>query len=293
VKDAASPRAGVAIVAVSALIFSTGGLIVRSFQVSDSWTIIFWRSLAAGAFLLAFIALRHGRQAITQFRRMGWPGVGVGACLAASSIALVVALNLTTVADVLVTMSSSPLIAAVLGSVALRERVPARTWAAILATMAGIAVMVSDSYGRGSLAGNLIALVIAASMAVSIVIMRRHRGISMVPAMCLGAVMAGAIALPLAAPAAPNAHDAWLLLLFGAGQLGVGMALLAIGTPLVRAATAALLLTLEPILGPVWVWLVIGEAPGAAALAGGGVVLASLIAHTVYELSRANSAKGG
>ena len=286
----APPRAdrerlrGVALVVGSALVWSTGGLIVRSLTLADSWTTIFWRSLSATVFLVALTLYQHGRAAPRVIFSLGWAGLVVGACFAGASIALIVALSLTSVANVLVIMSAAPLFAALLGWIVAGEPVRPWTWAAIAASMAGIALMVSGSHGHGGLLGDLIALGIAVGYGGAIVITRTRRTVRMTPAMCIATAAAMLIALPLAHPWQVSATDIPLLAVFGAGQLGVGMVLFAAGSPRVPAAATALLGTLEPILGPVWVWLFIGEAPGARALAGGAVVLAALVGNTLAEV---------
>ena len=287
VSSPADHRRGILLVAGSALVWSTGGLIVRSIETADSWTTILWRSFSAAAFLLLFMLVRDGaRGTVGLFRRMGVAGVFVGACFACASISLVVALSLTTVADVLIIMSAAPLLAALLGRIVLGEAVRPQSWAAIAATIVGIGLMVSDAWGRGSVQGDLIALLIAAAYAAAIVTTRRHSTIRMTPAVCTGTVIAGLIALPLATPLAVSAGEVPLLLLFGAGQLGLGLALFASGARLVPAAEVALLGTLETILGPVWVWLALGEQPAPRALVGGAIVLTALLLHTAMDFRR-------
>jgi drug/metabolite transporter (DMT)-like permease len=274
---------GVALVVASALVWSTGGLIVRSLTLADSWTTIFWRSVAATVFLVGLTFAEHGRRAPSMIFGAGWPGIAVGGCFAGSSIALIVALNLTSVVNVLVIMSSAPLFAALLGWALMGERVRPWTWAAIVASMAGIGLMVAGPQGRGSLAGDLIALGMAIGYGAATALTRKYRAVRMTPAMCLATAAGALIALPLSHPWQVSATDVPLLALFGAGQLGFGMALFAVGGRLVPAAATALLGTLEPILGPVWVWLLIGEVPAPMALAGGLVVLAALAAHTLID----------
>ena len=283
--DAARDRLrGIALVVGSALVWSTGGLIVRSLTLADSWTTIFWRSLSATIFLVALTLHQHGRRMPAVIFGLGWAGLAVGACFVGSSIALIIALSLTSVANALVIMSAAPLFAALLGWALVGERVRAWTWAAIAATMGGIALMVSDASGRDSLTGDLIALGIAVGYGGAIVLTRHRRTVRMTPAMCLATAAATLIALPLAHPWQVSATDVPLLAVFGAGQLGLGMVLFAAGSPRVPAAATALLGELEPILGPVWVWLVIGEAPTGMALAGGVVVIAALTLHTLIDL---------
>jgi drug/metabolite transporter (DMT)-like permease len=275
---------GLALVAAAALVWSTGGLIVRSLESADNWTTIFWRSVSACLFLALFLLVRDGRQALGLFRRMGLPGLMVGAGFACASICFVVALSLTSVAETLMIMSSAPLMAALLGWVVIGETIRPLTWATIAAVMVGIALMVSDSEGGGSLLGDAFALLSTFGYSVAVVTTRRHPQIRMTPAVLTGAAIAALVALPLATPFAVTVHDAPLLLLFGAGQLGVGMALFVTGARLIPAAHTALTGMLETILGPLWVWLALAERPGAMVLVGGAIVIVSVLANTLLSL---------
>jgi len=274
-------RNGLLLVTLSAVMWSTGGLIVRVLGSLDSWTVVFWRSVFAAAFLGCFMLVRDGRGTADLFRRMGLPGFIVALCFATASIALIVALNLTSVADALIIMSSAPLVAALLAWVVLGEQPTFSAFLAIFACISGVAVMVSGAWGHGTVAGDMVAMLIALGYGVAIVTMRRHPEIRMTPAVFTGTGLAALVVLPLAVPFSPAPMQFALLIVFGAAQLGMGLAIFVTGARLAPAADVALISTLEPILGPFWVWLVIGETPGVAALAGGSIVIAALIGYTI------------
>ena len=280
-----TPQArGLALVAAAALIWSSGGLIVRMLDSADNWTTIFWRSVSACLFLALFVAVRDGRQAVGLFRRMGLPGLIVGAGFACASISFVVALSLTTVAETLMIMSAAPLIAALLGRFVIGEQIRPLTWITIAAVMCGIAVMVSDARGAGSLLGSGFALLSALGYSAAVVTTRRYPQIRMTPAVCTGAAMAALVALPFASVGEVTMHDAPLLMLFGAGQLGLGLAVFVTGARLIPAAHSALTGMLETILGPLWVWLALAEKPGPMVLVGGAIVIGSVLANTLVSL---------
>ena len=136
----------------SAAVWSFGGAIARFLSVTDSWTVIFWRSICAALFLLGFMLKREGWAGTRQmFVAMGLPGVGVAVCFATASTCFVVALAYTTVANILLMQAGAPLFAALMTYVLFRERVGAATWAAIVAVIAGVSIMVSGSFeGRVS-----------------------------------------------------------------------------------------------------------------------------------------------
>ncbi|MGH6961127.1 MAG: DMT family transporter, partial [Dongiaceae bacterium] len=186
-------------------------------------------------------------------------------------------------ANVLLIQATAPFIAGLLGWLLMGERVRPRSLLTMLLALIGIAIMVSDSVARGSIAGTILAFIIAFAFAGAVVTTRRHREVRMTPATCLATLSAAIVALPLAAPLGVSASDFGYMTLFGAGQMAVGLILFTVGVRLVPAAEAALISVLETILGPIWVWLLFGENPGAFVVLGGAIVVAALIAHTLLD----------
>ena len=280
-----SERRGALLVFGSAAVWSFGGAIARFLEVTDSWVMVFWRSVFAATFLLGFMLYKEGpARSLQRFVAMGLPGLGVALCFATASTAFVVALSYTTVANVLLMQAGVPLLAALLGFMLFRERVGKATWAAIACVIAGVAIMVSASLGGAvSPLGDGLALLIAVVFACATVITRRHAEVGMMPAVCLGTLIAALVSASLVQQFAVSAADLGLLFLFGAANLGLGMALFVSGARLLPAALAALIGTAEPVLGPVWVWLVHGELPGARTLLGGTVVFLALLAHLAWQ----------
>ena len=278
-------RRGALLVFGSAAVWSFGGAIARYLSVTDSWTAIFWRSVCAALFLLGFMLWREGRAGTLQlFRSMGWAGVAVGVCFATASTCFVVALGYTTVANILLMQAGAPLFAALAGAVLFRERIGLATWLAIVAVIAGVGIMVSNSVaGRVSPVGDGLALLMSVAVAGATVLTRRHAQVGMMPAVFLGTVIAGAVGGTMAGQLQVSPADAALLFVFGALNLGLGMALFVTGVRLLPAALAALIGTVEPVLGPVWVWLVHGEVPGNRTLVGGGVVILALVLHLAWQ----------
>ncbi|WP_312798409.1 DMT family transporter [Tianweitania sp.] len=281
-------RLGVLLIFLSALFWSFGGTIVRFVEAPDSWTIVLWRSLWATLFLLGFMIWRDGvRGTLQLFRAMGLPGIVVGLCFAVASSCFVIAVGYTTIANVVLINAGVPLFAALIGWMLYRDRVSVPTWIAIGAVILGVGVMVSDGLGGDvSLIGNAIALVNAIAFAIATVVTRRHADVRMTPATCLGAAFAGTFAATQASTYATSLPDFALLVAFGALNLGLGLALFASGARLVPAALAALIGTLETVLGPIWVWLVHAEIPSERTLIGGAIVFAALLTHIGLQFRR-------
>ena len=249
---------------------------------------MFWRSVWAAAFLICFMVWRDGwRGTLKLFRDMGLPGLAVAFCFATASTCFVVALAYTTVANILLMQAGVPLLAALFAWVLFRERVAVATWVAIAAVIAGVAIMVSESLdGAVSPIGDGLALLIAVMFSIATVITRRFAHVRMTPATCLGTMLAAAFAASQARQFAVSADDMGFLFAFGVVNLGLGLAFFATGARLVPAAIAALLGTFEPILGPIWVWLVHAEVPSARTIIGGAVVVAALLVHIGLEFKR-------
>lgn len=290
---AGSRRRGILLVAGSAIAWSFGGAIARFLEVDNSWTIVFWRSLFAALFLLGFMLWRDGpRGTIALFKGMGLAGLGVALCFAIASSSFVVALAYTTVANILLMQAGVPLIAALLTWTLFRERISGATWAAIAAVIAGVAIMVSESFtGKVSPIGDGLALLISVMFAIATVITRRHAHVRMTPAVCLGTILAACFAGLLAGHYAVSAADLGWLVTFGALNLGLGLVMFTTGVRLLPAALAALVGTLEPVLGPIWVWLVHNEIPSGRTLLGGAVVFTALVIHLLIDWQRQSRAQ--
>jgi len=277
----ANPYRGALLVAAASGVWSSGSLIARLLG-TDPWTTNFWRGLFSAAMLLAVLAWSFRRTG-TAWPRLGWPALVFAGGIALASTCFLLALQRTSVANTLVVMSIGPYLAGLLGWLILGERVRARSWVTMAVTVAGTVIMVSGSWGAGTLTGDLLALGMAAAFAVGVVAVRANPGVPMGPAAAVGALLASALALPFATPFAVGERDLVLLVLFGM-QFAGGFLLFTAGAAAIPAAEASLIGLLETVLGPLWVWLLLGEQPGPWTLLGGGLVLAAVVTHAALDL---------
>ena len=271
---------GTLLVACAAVCWSSGGLIAR-LVTTGPWTTSLWRSLSASLFLAVVLSIVRRRSIVAQWLAGGWPIAAVAACMALASTCFIFSLAYTSVANTLILISTGPYVAGLLGWLWLGERVAPRTWLTMGVALTGAIIMVSDSYSRGTIAGDLLALVMAVSFATATVLVRRQPDTPMTPAAALATILTALIALPFAEPFQTGARDLTLLALFGVGNYGIGFLLFMAGARRIPAAQSALVGMLETVLGPLWVWLVLDEQPGAATLTGGALILTALVANSL------------
>ncbi len=284
---------GLGITTLGVLVLTPDSLLVRLIGL-DTWTMVFWRGGLIMLALSAGLILYYRRQTLARVLAIGRTGLAVAGLFSLSSVLFILALNNTSVANTLIIVAASPLLAAVLTRAFLADPVPLRTWMAILAAGTGIMVLVSDSPRGGTLAGDLAALGTATCLAVNFSLIRRGRARNMIPAMALSGGLSAVAMVPLASPLAVAPGQVGLLLLLGLVVLPLALGLTTLGPRYLPAPEVALILLLETVLGPFWVWLVLDEAPSAYALAGGAIVIAALVLHSMAALmaQRARPAAG-
>src|SRR5689334_7589156 len=288
-----SQRRGQVYVALAAIAWSTAGVLQRGLSVNAAAQVGV-RAAFAGVALLAWVAVSERGRFVEACRSVGLAGVGFAACLASASGAFIVALNHTTVAHVLFIQAMAPVLAALLAWLALGETISVRTAIALVVALAGVGVMIGGP-GGGSLLGDGLSLMMALSFAVSIVISRHRKDVSMAPATCLAQLLLVVAFLPFATPGSIPGDDLVALAALGAGQIGIGLVLLTLGARLIPAAQVALITLLEVVLGPLWVWLAVGEKPTTATLVGGVIVVVAVVIQAVGPGRRAGAeaAAGG
>lgn len=277
-------RLGLVLVTASAVAWSTAGFFTRLIPL-DSWTMLAWRGVF-GALGIAVVMLAMDRRGVWRgIRNMGWPGWLFAIVSALGMILFITSLRHTTVAHVAVIYATVPFVAAGLGWLVMRERPAASAVLASLAALAGVALMVGLG-AEGGLFGDLLAFGMTLSMAAMMVIARRFRGIPVMPAAGLSALLSGLVCWPLGEPLAVSGYELLLLALFGLVNSAVGLALFTLGARLLPAIETALIGALDAPLAPLWVWLAFGETPGIGTLAGGLIVFAAVAVHIMVEARR-------
>ncbi|WP_173861806.1 DMT family transporter [Rhodoferax antarcticus] len=271
---------------VATLLWSTAGVVTRHLEHAQKFEVTFWRSLFTVLSLLVILPLMQGRGVFARMRHGGAALWVSGLCWCGMFTFFMLAIMLTTVANVLVTMSLTPLLTALAARIFIGHRVPTRTWAAIGVAGFGIAYMYASQLGQGvSMAGTLVALCVPVSGAANWTVTQHAHAqgndVDLIPAVLIGAVLSSLITFPLAWPFQASGHDLGLLAGLGLGQLAIPCVLAVLCTKVLKAPEVALLGLLEVIFGILLTWLGAGEAPGHDVLVGGTLVIGALVANEI------------
>lgn len=290
-------RRAVLTMLASTLMWSIAGVVTRQLDAVHSFEVTFWRSaFAVPALLVLLIALR-GPQTLLNALRTGGNTLWIsGLCWGVMCTAFMVALTMTTVANVLVTMALAPLLTALMARFLLGHRLAARTWGAIGVAGVGLVWMYAREFSSADsrqLLGTAVALSVPVAAAVNWTVIQHSRhgaDRDLLPAVLIGALLSALVALPFALPfarpLAESLHDLSLLALLGVVQLAIPCLMAVAAARHLSAPEAALLALLEVIFGVAWAWLGANETPAAQVLGGGALVLGALAGNEALALRR-------
>jgi len=273
------------LIAAGSVAISFGGLVQRNIEIADPWQVIFYRSI--GMFLAAvlIIALRYRGRLLRTITGIGRLGILGGAFLSVAGITFIQALTHTTVANALFILGAIPFFAALFACVLLGEKLRRTTLVTMIAAACGLGIMVVQGVQSGSGFGNSMALVTAISFALYAIIVRYKRQTEMMPVMLVSSltiiilalvIKAGDIVIPL--------RDILLCLFWGGCLSGFVNWMFILASRHLAAAEVTLIMLLEFALGPVWVWLFIGETPSLATLIGGCLIISAVALRAIFEL---------
>ncbi len=280
----ASQLTGIGLALGGVIALSPDALLVRLIE-TDPATLLFWRCLLQALTLLVTLALIYRGRLPAMIRAIGWTGVGAALAFATSTTLFVLSIRLTAAANTLFILATAPLCAALISWLALGERVAPRTWVAIALALVGIGVIFAGGLGGGTLLGDLLALGAAFSLATQLSIVRHARAVNLIPALALGTLLVAVVTgLGFATPLSADRGDALWLVLLGVLVLPVAFGLLTLAPRHIPSPEVGLIMQLEAVLGPLWVWLGVGEIPPLTTFIGGAILLATLLVHSALGI---------
>ena len=267
---------GFILVAAATVLWSTAGLFVRMLNL-DVWTILGWRSLFGAIALGTIVLYRHGFHGARDVVTFGRPGIFAVLLSAVSMLGYILALKLTTVANVLAIYATIPFVASGIGFLWMRERTERRVLVASAIALLGVLIVVGFAARPEDLLGDAMAFLMTLAFGALLIMSRRYPRLDMAQVNALGAALCVLICLPLMSATVPGAPELGILALFGFTSTTLAYLLFLIGARYIASGEAGLIALLDIVLGPLWVWLAFAENPGPATLVGSAVVLGSLV----------------
>ena len=268
---------GPILIFMGALSLSFGGLLVKSFEGSTLWQILFWRSLFFSLTVLAFLIISYKKKTFQAFYESGLPGFFGGIILSFGFCGYVFAMYNTTVANTNFIISLQILFLAIFGYFFLKEKISVISLTSIVLAISGVFLMVGNSLSPGELSGNLAAFTMPITFAVLIMIVRKFPTVDMVPAQFVAGISSCLIGFLLSNKLMISSHDIFLGFLAGFFQVGFGFIFITIGARSTPSAMVGVIMLSESVLGPIWAFLFVSERPSTFGLIGGSIILFAVL----------------
>ena len=265
------------LVFLGAVSLSFGGLIVKSFEGSTLWQILFWRSVFFIIVVSIFLIISYKKKIFTALYKSGLPGLIGGIILSIGFASYVFAMYETTVANTNFIIQTQTLFLAIFGYFFLKETISNLTFFCILLAISGIILMLGNSISPGEMTGNLVAFIMPISFAILILIVRKFPEVDMIPLQLVAGIFAMLIGLLLSPTIIVSSKDIFLGFLAGFFQVGFGFIFITIGARSTPSAFVGIIMLTEAVLGPFWAWMFANENPPLSVLIGGSIVITAVV----------------
>ena len=280
----------VILILISGLCWSLSGIGVRLIADANVWQIVLYRSISMSFFLGGVVYYMTSENPIRIALEKGLVGWVCGFALVLSYVAGIYALQTTSVANTLLLFSTAPFQTAILARFYLGEIVSWRTWSAIGTSLLGVFIMIGGQDNTSHIFGDIAALSAAFGFAVFTISMRKGRNGDMMPAVFWSGVLCVPVMVLICiytrTPLSIASKDAFIALMLGVIQMGLGLLLFTIGSKTLPAAKLTLLALSEVFFAPLWVWLFLDEKIPMQTLVGGIVILFAIIWNVVGKKSQ-------
>ena len=265
------------LVFLGAVSLSFGGLIVKSFEGSTLWQILFWRSVFFILVVSIFLFINYKKTVFSALYKSGLPGLIGGIILSVGFASYVFAMYETTVANANFIIQTQTLFLAIFGYIFLKEKISKLTLSCIAIAIFGILLMLGGSVSPGQMTGNIVAFIMPISFAILIIIVRKFPEVDMIPLQLVAGIFAAIIGLLLSPSIMVSSKDIFLGFLAGFFQVGFGFIFITIGARSTPSAFVGIIMLTEAVLGPLWAWMFVNENPPISVLIGGSIVIFAVL----------------
>ena len=262
---------------LGAFSLSFGGLIVKSFEGSTLWQILFWRSFFFIIVITIFLLITYKKKIFNVLYISGFPGLIGGIILSVGFLSYVFAMYETTVANTNFIIQTQTLFLAIFGYIFLKEKISKLTSACIFIAICGIFLMLGGTISPGQMIGNMVAFLMPISFAILILIVRKFPEVDMVPLQLVAGTISLIIGFMMSPTILISLNDIFLGFLAGFFQLGFGFILITIGARSTPSAFVGIIMLTEAVLGPLWAWIFVNENLSFEVLVGGSIVITAVV----------------
>lgn len=284
------PKTATLSILFGALCMSFAALFVRLIENADGYQILFYRGFPQCAVVMLIACRMRAISPVAFIKSIDRVDTFLGVAMCSAFSFYVFALLNTSVASALFILSIAPVVAALLAWLIIGERPTTRTWLAIALSLIGVGIMVGAGAADGRLLGNIFALISASSFALMLVTARKSRKTDVLTGNFLGALFAiilmGTLAITIGRGLTISTPDLMLSFGLGAFTIGLGIAFVARGAPWLPAANVGVLVLLESVMSPVWVWVFLGIPMQSQEITGGLLVLTAVLILTLNKRRR-------
>ena len=271
-----------------AFCLSFGGLIVKSFEGSTLWQILFWRQVFFIIVVTIFLIVTYKREVFKKIYVSGIPGLIGGIILGIGFSSYVFAMYNTTVANTNFIIQTQTIFLAIFGYFFLKEKISKITLASIILAISGLILMLGNTLSSGQMSGNIVAFVMPITFAILILIVRKYPHVDMVPLQLVAGIVAMIIGFLASTKISISLNDMFLAFLSGTFQIGLGFILITIGARKTLSAMVGIIMLTEAILGPLWAWLFVNENPSFYVLIGGSIIIFAVFLQFVSSFTKEN-----
>ena len=267
---------GPLLVFLGACSLSFGGLIIKSFEGSTLWQILFWRQFFFIIIVSFFLVVNYKKDIFKAIYKSGLPGLVGGIVLGCGFSGYVFAMYNTTVANTNFIIQTQAVFLAIFGYVFLKEKISKITFFSIILAILGLIIMLGNSLSPGQMSGNIVAFTMPITFAVLILIVRKYPHVDMIPLQLIAGIVAMFIGYLFSVKINISTHDVFLAFLAGFFQIGLGFIFITIGARKTLSAMVGIIMLTEAVLGPFWAWLFINENPAFSVLIGGTIIISAV-----------------
>ena len=271
-----------------AFCLSFGGLIVKSFEGSTLWQILFWRQIFFIIVVTIFLIATYKGKVFKKIYVSGIPGLIGGIILGIGFSSYVFAMYNTTVANTNFIIQTQTIFLAIFGYFFLKEKISKITLASIILAISGLILMLGNTLSSGQMSGNIVAFVMPITFASLILIVRRYPHVDMVPLQLVAGIVAMIIGFLASTKISISLNDMFLAFLSGTFQIGLGFIFITIGARKTLSAMVGIIMLTEAILGPLWAWLFVNENPSFYVLIGGSIIILAVFLQFVSSFTKEN-----